>query len=44
MTIVNPKPESELTWQARIQTGLHRFTEIGQIFQMTQNGGKYKLF
>ena len=21
----------------RIQTGLHRFTEIGQIFKMTQN-------
>ena len=27
--------------QARIQTGLHRFTEIGKIFQMTQNRGKY---
>ena len=27
--------------QARIQTGLHCFTEIGQIFQMTQNRGKY---
>ena len=26
--------------QARIHTGFHRFTEIGQIFRMTQNRGK----
>ena len=31
----------EVSIQARIQAGLHRFTEIGQIFQMTQNQGKY---
>ena len=30
----------KLQIQARIQTGLHHFTEIGQIFQMTQNRWK----
>ena len=33
--------QSTLGYQAWIQTGLHRFKEIGQIFQKTQNRGKY---
>ena len=39
--IKNDVKKVRLRSQARIQTVLHRFTEIGQIFQMTQHRGKW---
>ena len=36
-------PESQRVDQARAQADFRRFTEIGQIFKMTQNRGKWHL-